>query len=93
MKWCLIRSYLFIKSTRLVPRNIPLMVVEIKYNSWEVLRLISNEGFGGIDPVDPFLFHFYTTYYNASVHTDVCLHMLGSYLDACNFIFKQNRMQ
>ena len=77
----------------MVPRNIPLMVVEIKYNSWEVLRLISNEGCGGIYPVNPFLFLISTTCYNASINTDVHLQTLVRYFDACNFIVNHNRIQ
>ena len=48
-------SYQVMKSTPIVPGDIPPMAIGYKYSSQKVLGFITTEGAGSNDPGDPYL--------------------------------------
>ena len=93
MKDCPGGSYPVLKSTPIFPGEIPLLAIGYNCNSRKVLRFIATEGSGSTEPVDPYLSCFPDIYSNVSVHPVVCLHLLGSYFNACNEIYNYNMMR
>ena len=45
------------KITLSILGDTPLMDIRYKYNSWNILWFITNEGYGSTDPGDPYLSH------------------------------------
>ena len=43
------------KITLSIPGETTFMDIRYKYNSWNILRFITNEGYGSTDPGDPYL--------------------------------------
>ena len=86
MKDCLGGSYLVIKITPRVPSGIPLLSIEYKYNSRNVLTFIYTEGGGSTAPYDPYLSRFPDIYSNVSVCPIIFPRLIGRYFNACNAI-------
>ena len=93
MKYCPDGSYLVLKSTPMVPGDIPLMDIKYKYNYRKILVFISTEGSGSTEPGDTYLSNLTDIYSNVSICPVVCNHLLEMYFNACNEIDNYNRMR
>ena len=85
-------SYIFIKSTLIVPGGIPILSIGYKYNSSNFLGLIATEGSGSTETGDPYLYCFPEIYSYVSALPVVCPQFLGKYFNACNAIDSRSRM-
>ena len=81
------------KSTPRVPGNRQIVAIKYKYNYRKFIRIIATEGDGSAEPGDPYLSRFPDNNTNISIHPVVFTHFIGRYLNACNEIENNNRMQ
>ena len=78
-------SYLVLKSTPIFFGERTLLAIGYKYNSRKVLGFVATEGAISTEPGDPCLSRFPDIYSNVSVRPVVRPHLLGRYLNVCNF--------
>ena len=86
-------SYIFMKSTPIVPGGRPLMSIGYKYNPRKVLFFIATDGAVSTEPGNTYLSCFPEIYSNVSVCSVVRPRLLGRYFNACNEIDNHNRMR
>ena len=76
-----------------VPGDRPLISIGHKCNSWKVLGFIATEGDGITYTGYFYLFCLPENYSNVSIHPVVVPRIIGTFFNACNAIYNNNRMR